>query len=339
MPVAPISSIAPLILLFLAAQAARRRQNPLVVALLGFSAAHCAILILASDYHVSSFQQATPISASIIPPLAFAAFHASVFGIGPGRASFSIIHLSAPVGTAITLGVIPELLDVLLPAFFVGYACAILAALRESADGLPNVKLETGERAKRLWSAVAILLICSGLLDVFSDFVPQAGGSDLRLLIKGAAQSLILVAIGFIVAEASEASDADPEAAATPPRLSPIYPETAGELMRRLDAAMREQELYLDPDLTAKRLARRIGAPADQMTIAIRRLTGDSVSGYVNAYRVERAARRIGAGESAPQAMRSAGFSSRQDFIREFRRLKDCAPGDWRRRIREEVQA
>ena len=102
--------------------------------------------------------------------------------------------------------------------------------------------------------------------------------------------------------------------------------------MDRLDALMTAAEPHRDPDLTLARLARRLGVPAKQLSTAVNRGTGENVSRYVNAARVRAAQDALRAGEGVTEAMLAAGFATKSNFNREFRRVAGSTPSEWRSR-------
>ena len=107
-------------------------------------------------------------------------------------------------------------------------------------------------------------------------------------------------------------------------------PIADSEIVARLNALLTDQELYLDPDLTLRRLSRRLGVPVKHLSAAINRVTHGNVSRYVNRFRIERACERLRAGETVAVAMDSSGFSTRSNFNREFRRITGRSPSEWR---------
>ena len=50
---------------------------------------------------------------------------------------------------------------------------------------------------------------------------------------------------------------------------------------------LEEQKLYLDPDLTLNQIARRLILPIKGVSSAVNRTTGENVSRYINARRMD----------------------------------------------------
>ena len=87
--------------------------------------------------------------------------------------------------------------------------------------------------------------------------------------------------------------------------------------------------LYLDPDLTLARLARRMTLPAKQVSAAVNRVTGENVSRLINGYRIRHACERLAAGDGVTTAMLASGFNTKSNFNREFLRVTGMSPSRW----------
>jgi len=101
-------------------------------------------------------------------------------------------------------------------------------------------------------------------------------------------------------------------------------------LLERAQSLMTQQHLYQDADLSLSRLARRLGVPAKNLSTAINRLEAQNVSQWVNGYRVADACRQLEQGQvSITVASLNAGFRTKSNFNREFRRIKGVSPSQW----------
>ncbi|WP_377845214.1 helix-turn-helix domain-containing protein [Bosea sp. UC22_33] len=61
-------------------------------------------------------------------------------------------------------------------------------------------------------------------------------------------------------------------------------------------------------------------------------MTGKNVSQYINDFRVAEACRLLPAKRSVTMAMLEAGFQTKSNFNREFRRVTGLSPAAWRDR-------
>ncbi|GGE06758.1 AraC family transcriptional regulator [Aureimonas endophytica] len=277
-----------------------------------------------------------PVTASFLPPLAFLAFGAT--SLRPFRFDRDVPHLAAPLVTlAVTLAA-PVLLDLVVPGLFLAYGIAILRSLRRNGDGLPMARLEAGDWPRWIWRAIAAALLLSAVSDLAIAAAFLFGAGWLRPFIVSGTSSLALLAIGGLslspeLAPPEPNEEGGPRAAvaaadATRLEREPPSPDEIA-LVARLDALLADHALFLDPDLTLARLARRLGVPAKALSAAINRVTGDNVSRHVNGHRIRRACHLLGAGHGVTAAMLESGFNTKSNFNREFARVTGASPSAW----------
>lgn len=107
------------------------------------------------------------------------------------------------------------------------------------------------------------------------------------------------------------------------------------ELIARLQAFMRGERPYLDPELTFAGFAAKLGAPEPALRRAINhRLGHGHFRSFLNEYRVEEAKRRLrdpaSAGTKIVAIALDSGFSSLASFNRVFRQAVGCSPSEYR---------
>ncbi|WP_370192695.1 MULTISPECIES: helix-turn-helix domain-containing protein [Aurantimonas] len=330
MLVLPIPLVVSLILGFLLLHAALKKDRPwLFLLLLAACALQGVVISLAQYYGLTGLRLVQPVTATIIPPLAFATFQATaVRRFDPGRA---LPHLAGPVFTAFCVAFAPVLLDLVVPGLFLAYGAAILVAVRAGADSLPLTRLETADRPGRVWSVIALALILSAVSDGLIGVLQFSGAGWTQPLIISLFSSLSLGLVGALCLSQSLAGGDAAAAAEEKPVTGPTSEDVRqdAEIMARLDALVAEGALYLDADLTLERLSRRLLVPAKRLSTAINRTTGENVSRYVNGFRIRHACARLTAGESVTAAMLDSGFNTKSNFNREFLRVTGMAPGAW----------
>ncbi|MBX2825629.1 MAG: helix-turn-helix domain-containing protein [Gammaproteobacteria bacterium] len=109
----------------------------------------------------------------------------------------------------------------------------------------------------------------------------------------------------------------------------------ASTLMQKLNTLLHDQKLYADTELNLQRLARKAGIPARTISRTINSETGQNMSQWVNGARIEVACNRLmDASVSVGEAMQDAGFLTKSNFNREFKRLKGCSPSEWRENLK-----
>ena len=207
-----------------------------------------------------------------------------------------------------------------------------MLALRSGVDGMPRIRLETGDVPALVWRFIALTLIASAFIDGAIAAAFLAGLPHWQPWIVSGGSACMLLTVGVLALSQGLANGGRERTEGNRLEMSVrnVDPVADAEMVARLERLLTEHKLYLDPDLTLGRLSRRMGVPAKQLSAAINRSTGANVPCYVNGFRVEKACERLMAGEAVTNAMLSGGFNTRSNFNREFRRITGKSPVDWR---------
>lgn len=316
----PVPLFAALILGFVMIRHILSGDRPaLFLAVLGASMAQSLIISLTQHYGASWLMPVQPVTASIVPVLAWLAFQAAAFRAP--EAGRDAVHLAPPLFIAFCVAFVPLAIDFALPLIFAGYGAAMLFAMR-NLENMPHARLAAGPLPVRIWKVMAALLILSALSDVMIAAALSLGFDALRSVIVSVFTSGFLLGVGALSVSPHADIVAEREEEEAPPE--PSEAETA--LIARLDAFMKSERPYLDPDLTLARLARRLHVPVKQLSAAINRIRGENVSRYVNGFRVREACRKIEGGASVTEAMLASGFNTKSNFNREFLRVTGRTP-------------
>jgi AraC-like DNA-binding protein len=302
-----------------------RRSWP-IPALLAACAAQGVVIALAQYYGVTQARLVQPVTATLVAPLAWIAFRTTmVRAFDPWR---DLPHLLVPAFTAFCAVFAPMTLDAVIPAIFLVYGLAMLHALRTGSDGLPLTRLEAGDWPQRIWAGIAASLLLSALSDGLIAVAQMSGANWLQSWIVSVVSSISLLLVGVLTLSKSleSSEDAAPSDDRTVPEADA---ERDAAIVSRLDRLLTDQALFLDPDLTLARLARRLGLPAKQLSSAINRIAGQNVSRHINAYRIRHACERLKAGQSVTTAMLESGFNTKSNFNREFQRVTGTSPTAW----------
>ncbi len=325
MPAFPIPVFAAAVLLWFLIRSILRRDGPWVfLALIGLCAVQALITALAMHYGQAWAESLRPVTAAAIPALAWVAFVTTAIRQPEPR---DLVHLIGPAFVGFCRLAAPVALDLAIPLLFLGYGAAILVVLRRGSDGLPRLALGAGDQPSRLWRAVALALVGSGLSDVLIVLALAMDRADLTPWIISIASSFSLLLVGGMALSPALQPDAADDAPVTPDHAD--LAEDAA-LMAQLDEVLRDQALYLDPDLTLNRLSRRMKIPAKRLSIAINRHTGGNVSRLINRCRIDAACARLARGETVTDAMLGSGFNTKSNFNREFLRVTGQSPSAWR---------
>ena len=327
MLVLPMPMITALALGFLFVHAVLKGDRPrLFVVLLAACALQGVVVSLAQYYDVASLRLVQPVTASLVPPLAWVTFRATA--VRPFAATRDLPHLAVPALVAFCVAFAPAALDVVVPGVFLAYGAAILLALRPGADVLPLTRLETGDRPGLIWRGIALALILSALGDALIAVAQSTGTGWLQAWIISVSSSLSLGLVGALALSQSLAGGEETAAPVAPvPDAKDLMRDA--ELMERLKTLIVADALYLDPGLTLDRMSRRLRVPAKQLSQTINRATGGNVSRYVNGFRIRHACERLRAGDNVTSAMLNSGFNTKSNFNREFLRATGSSPSGW----------
>ena len=325
MPALPIPLITGLLLLFLLLRAwLGGRTHPMILILLAACSAQSILIALHQFYHLSWLRPVQPVTAAMLPSLSYLAFVSST----RRRLIWhrDLWHV-LPVGFVVFCVLLfPQAVDTAIPAIFLIYGTALLHSLHQDGDSLIFTRLDSDNIPLRLWQFIATALLVSSLGEIVINLAHASGHGTWQPMIVSALSSLTLLALGTLGLSphlhlANDAKETTLDA--------PIQPsEAATELVARLRTLLQKDPLFLDPDLTLNRLARRLQVPVKELSKAIK-LCGENVSRFVNRHRIAHACGLLKQGHSVTGAMFDSGFQTKSNFNREFLRLKGCAPQIW----------
>lgn len=323
MPTLPVPMIAALVLAAFLVRGVILRDRPaLLLVLVAACAGQAALVALVQHYGLRALAPVQPVTAALIPPLAWCALTAAAWRPLAAR---DLLHLAFPALVAACVLAAPPLVDPVLIAGFAGYGATMLAVLRRGADSLPRQALAQGNAPLRLWQVVGAALIASGASDALIVAAQLAGLGRWTPWIVTLASSGNLLLLGLLMLQAPEAPP-DPGAADDTPDPTP----QDADILARLSALMDRERLYLDPDLTLARLARRLHLPVKAVSAAVNRADGQNVSRFINDRRIAAACALLAQGRPVTEAMLASGFNTKSTFNREFRRVTGKAPTEWR---------
>lgn len=322
MPTLPIPVFVSFLLAFACLRlCVEQRRLSILGLLLALCAAQSFIIALAQHYMVPGMRWVQPVSAALVPPIAWLAY--VITALRPA-ARGDLLHGLVPLAVLAALLVAPPFLDVLLPAAFVGYGVAILMQALRGADAQPQAILAHDNLPARIWLVIGAALVASALSDVLIVLAQATGRAEARgwIITVFSVGNLLLIGLfalsPYLRAEPRDAERPDEE-----------IPEPDIELWERLQAFMARERPYLDPNLTLAQLARKLRVPAKALSATINRSTGENVSRFVNAERIRHAQSLLLRGQTVTEAMLASGFNTKSNFNREFLRVAGASPSDW----------
>lgn len=191
-----------------------------------------------------------------------------------------------------------------------------------------------------LWGILIIIVL--GLIQNVLRFLSDSSkGYEITLLISGIA---LLAFFGWLVWVAMR----KPEIFSG---LSPLKLDTqekkmdqeeARELQQvadRLQTYMREEQVFLQPDLSIKELAAKLSIPPRELSRSINRIHGQSFFDYINRHRIELAQEKIREAADPKitvlEIMYEVGFQSKSSFNTAFKKFSGMTPTQWKAQVRK----
>ena len=300
------------------------------LALIGLCALQSAFVGLRWGYGIVEIRFLLPVAATFVPPLVYASFRSLTRQEHVSGPLAYLIFAGPAVVVALLVLAAPWLIDIVLIILYLAYAVIILRLGRSGPDALDEARFEGAIPAYRALQIAAAALCVSALFDflVMLDFEWARGANVPALVSNANLFGLLLLGLTAVVAGRSR-----PEPDVRPmPAPEPVTASAEDrDVLSRIDSLMLTQKLYRDENLNLTRLARRAGIPARQISTAINRLTAKNVSQYVNDHRIAEACRLLKDTDHAvTTVMFEAGFQTKSNFNREFRRVTGLSPVAWR---------
>jgi AraC-like DNA-binding protein len=331
----PLPFVVAILLLILFVTVVRRDDdappNVPFLALILVAVLQSILLGLRWGYAVNGVGRILPVVAAIVPPLVYAGVSGLVRKSDLSTVLRIGLHLIPAVGIVLLIVLWRDAIDIAIALIFVGYAMAVLLLMRSGADALRLAPFENAGPAYRaiLFAASALLLSAAMDIFVFLDFA-WTRGARTPLLVT-IANLAVLAVLSIAVATASRRG-MPAQTIETTPKLEMVEDK---ETVAAIQALMETKRVYRDVDLNLDRLARKTGIPARQISAAINRATGKNVSQYVNDYRIAGACSLLTDTEKpVTEIMFDVGFLTKSNFNREFRRVTERTPLEWRQNAR-----
>lgn len=305
------------------------RANVLFCMLFGLCATEALLVGLRFGYGITAFVALQRMLPLYLGPTIYLGFVA----LAVPKQDFvrlALAHLSAPI---VVMGLFWMMiqglrqLDWIISASYLFYIAALYVLWCKGPDALSFARIDvTGRLSNWIIRAIGLLLFIL-LLDgaIALDFALNAG-ANVPALISYGTVPLVLVLLAVLITLPQMVA----RAGGTPQ--SPLRSDTADvETEARVQALMTQDQLFLDPDLTVQRLAKRLHLPARTVSGAINKVRGMNVSQYVNEFRLAFAADLLANVDlSVTEIARQSGFMTRSNFYREFQRVFGQSPTAYR---------
>lgn len=198
------------------------------------------------------------------------------------------------------------------------------------------------DRCELRWlSALVAILAGIWLLAVVSLAVDTLHGAallpDLGARVLGLVAIWTLALLGLGQMPGFEGRWVEPEFTEVPElsppskyRKSALTVEQAQRVVARLETAMREERLYLDPTLSLPKLAAHLKVSSNLLSQVLNERLGQSFFAYVNRWRVEAAAAMVSAGDrTVLEIALEVGFNSKSAFYAAFKAVFGVSPAKY----------
>ncbi|OCW55835.1 helix-turn-helix domain-containing protein [Hoeflea olei] len=276
--------------------------------------------------HFVGLQRVLPLFTG---PLIYLAFSALAVPAAPFR-KMLVWHLGAVIAVILALQALPDRIgpgDWAIGISYVFYVIALLRLWRTGPDGLIHARLDVARDVNRwmLWAAGLLMVTLALDIAIAASFAMQMSAQVSAIISYGTAM-LILFLLGVVLVLPRFLKER-----AARPRTSTTVDAEAARLEAAACELLRSTELYLDPDLSVQRLAKRLHVPVRNLSLAINESKGMNVSQYVNGFRLSHAADLlVSSDDSVAAIMVRSGFLTRSNFYREFQRVYGQTPAAYR---------
>ncbi|AJQ92354.1 helix-turn-helix domain-containing protein [Gynuella sunshinyii] len=334
MPAIPLPFVIALLLLLLTAVISYRQEANLKPKVIFLLSCTCLVVITGLRWiqTIAAIHWLQPIAAACIPPATWYCFALMQ------QTRLSLWHLSGPLLTLLLLLFrsfwhVP--LDILLFGLYTGYGFAVLRILFRNELTLQRVRFSDLDHVNKAAGFAGTLLVFSALIDGLIALDLVGSGGRHTMVILTTAQLLLLPLLSIAVITSSHAVVIDSgEDLAEPGQSKEPDSQENQNIATLIDHLIRQQQLFLDPDLTLNRLARKAGIPARQISAAMNAVHGRNISQLINEYRIEWAKRLLTTTQDPiTQIYLASGFQTKSNFNREFSRITNTTPSDYRRSV------
>lgn len=281
-------------------------------------------------YGVERFITVQRVLPMSVGPLLYLGFAALAMD-GAKLRKHALLHLGTAFGLALGLGLFANIFrdfDLVISASYLSYIALLIRLALRGPDNLIYARLDIARPAIRWMYGSVGMLLGVLVLDtaIALSFVMASGTSAPALVTFG---SGLLIVLLLLILTSIPTRLALQKSTTAKPNFPAESDETKLEATTR--AMLMRSQIYLDPDLTVQRIARRLSVPERSLSNAINVSQGMNVSQYVNGFRLEHAAQLLRDTEdSVAKVMSQSGFLTRSNFYRTFQQVYGQSPASYR---------
>lgn len=313
------------------------RADMFFIALIGTYMLQSVLLGLRWGYDILAVLPVQILLATIIAGLSYLSFRSLTVQNSDDvlRAEKIWPHLLPVLTVLVMLLIRRDLAALAIIVIFLVYGLALLRLSLAGPDVLIAARLDGIIRSYRALQITAAMLIGSVIVDILInfDFLWNSGRYSPSVILVTNILSLLVLsaAAGVALSNRTSADEDKRDEEVVPASDAVLTTEQHMAIVAELDDLMRGKQLYKDMELNLKRIARRLRKPPRQVSEAVNRCCGTSVSVYVNNFRVEEACRLLcQTDEPVTHITFASGFLTKSNFNREFLRVTGMSPKAFR---------
>lgn len=311
------ASVLAVIAVWLATRLYQRLPAPWLIAFLCTLALQLFLLGARYGYGFDAVLNIQHFTGALIPPLAFLAF------TNPSLSPRILLHAISVGSVGLVVVFAIYLADIALGLSTFAYAAGLAMAFwRDRDNTFAWAPLRYTSNLRLGLCATVATLVLSGLTDasIAADFL-ISGGLRTRTIAAAASfggLGLLVACVAFLLRSRTDKQPA-------------TSLDADAKLVQKLSAMIVAKELFRDPDLTLSRLSKRLAFPARDLSQTVNRNTGLNMSQFINNMRISAVCDELASTDvSVTTAMLDAGFYTKSNFNREFRRVTGQTPTQWR---------
>jgi AraC-like DNA-binding protein len=314
-------SLTCVVIAMLAARDHANRTSLIFVLLVAIYAVQSLLLSLRWGYGFEDVGLGIAALAPVLPVCAYVAYLTLTERPKVGWLWLSVIV----VANWVVLTAFQDLADISIFVTYIGLGTALMLRARKGSDAMVLARMGRVEHTIRAMFLTGVALVASGLVDLFLliDFI-KTGGQNVGLSVT-LAQSGFLLCVGAaaLVGRMEVADETD-----TSTDRQDSLPDAAdADVHRRLTDLFVKDTLHRDTELNLRRLSRKLGLPDRTVSRAINRIKNQSVSQFVNTFRINDACKMLSqTDQSVLQVSLAARFLTKSNFNREFLRVTGLIP-------------
>ena len=309
----------------------RRAASQFFAALFVVFAVEAVLVGLRFGYGVEQLIMLQGMLPLFVGPLMYLGFLSlSLEGTALRRAALLHLGMAVVINVVILLPVVSlTAKDVAIVGSYVTYLTLLILFWRKGPDHLIHARLDIAPHITRWMLSAAGLLAVILLMDT-AIALSFAAGQGTRAASMISYGSMVLIVVLLVILATLPSLMA--ARAAPPPKPAQTAPEDEHtQVVTAARALLPRTHLYLDPDLSVQRVARRMQLPERKLSVAVNQVEGTNVSQFVNSFRLAHAADLLrGTDDSVAKIMAQSGFLTRSNFYREFTRVYEMSPAAYR---------